>query len=95
MYTKHAKTKYWLWWICVKKSALNCTGGLTINGVQVLYSRDHNHAGDTEECATSSRDRPTQIFTESVPKMCPTVRPHLPTEQSCKRTIRNQRASLP
>ena len=106
MYTKYAETKGGTWWKCVKKSTLKCTG-LKINGVQVLYSRDHDHAGDMDsinackvrnqmkERAMSSRDSPTQIFTESVARMCPTVRPHMPTEESCKRTIRNQRPSLP
>ena len=109
MYTKHARRQTRQWWKCVKRSSTGCKGSLStsLQNENPMLSQPHNHAPNNigiryekarlsmKEQARDTRDRPSQIFAQIVSTCEDDVQSMMPREDTCKRTMRNQRPTPP
>ena len=105
MYTKHSTRKTKIWWKCTWRSSCQCRGSLItdLQRENPEVGQPHNHPADQSQVrlskvrltmkqqAAQTRDKPSQIFSQSVSQCDDAVKALLPTADSCKRTLRNQR----
>ena len=105
MYTTHAVRKAKVWWKCVLRSSCQCKASLVTNTVHENpeVGRPHNHApNDTQvrlakvrnamkDRAASTQDKPGQIYSQGVSECDAEVLALIPSADTCKRTLRNQR----
>ena len=109
IYTKHALRKTKQWWKCTLKSSTGCRGSLhtDLQHENETPGQPHNHPPDDTSIrlakarqemktkATTTHDRPSQIFAETVSNCSNAVKARLPTEHNVKRSIRRYRPQEP
>ena len=109
IYTKSVIRKNKAWWKCSAKSTFGCRASLStlLDHTNPLPSQPHNHLADQTHLsyvkyrsdmrnqATTSLDKPAQIYAQTVAEMPVETQILLPTEENVKRNLRYHRHTPP
>ena len=104
IYTKQSRSNSSMFWCCVKRT-MGCKATLrtTVEITHPIESKEHNHAPDNNEIsvakartvmklqAQTTRDKPGLVYANSVAHLEEATMARLPSIETCKKTIRNQR----
>ena len=88
-------------WCCVKRT-MGCKATLrtTVEITHPIESKEHNHAPDNNDISVAkartvmklqTRDKPDLVYANSVAHLEEATMARLPSLETCKKTVRNQR----
>ena len=103
IYKKKSRSNSSIFWCCVKQT-MGCKATLrtTVEIMHPIESKKHNHAPDNNEIsvakartvmklqAQTTHDKPGLVYANSVAHVEEATMAHLPSVETCKKTIRNQ-----